>query len=77
MAAVNAPAMHTDPLILAWIELDAAAQAVADIRATQIPNPVLGGFTQQRQEAKLRKPEARLSAAILNFGLEHDAALGR
>lgn len=67
-----------DPLRLAWEELQAAAAEQAEVQA-QIdaePSVVLGGFAHRRQLARLRPVDQRVSAAILAFGVEHDAAFG-
>jgi len=80
MREANAPAMHTDPLILAWIELDAAAAEVhriTEAAGVGLNTPEAHSFASRRLRAQLRKPDDRLARAIANFGAEHDAALGR
>lgn len=68
----------SDPLILATLELEAAAAAEAMVQA-QVdaePVPVLGGFQQRRQQAKLRPHVQRASEAIRRFGGAWDDLYG-
>lgn len=68
----------SDPLILATLELEAAAAAEAMVQA-QIdaePVPVMGGFQQRRQQAKLRPHVQRASEAIKRFAGAWDDLYG-